>query len=143
MKNCVLIIMFTKFEPIWIYLHTGFISVHVGCVSCSYKCAFFILVNWPHLRLLNNIHMTSYEFNILVDLRNISSTPLPNHYVSHNFFLIEISNVVMLLKFVSFCNWNGWKHVSWYLSCAHDMNTSPSFQKNVDSLYFWAFVSFV
>jgi hypothetical protein len=46
MGNCVLVIMWEEFEPIWISLDMGSIGVHVGCISCSYKCAFFILVSW-------------------------------------------------------------------------------------------------
>jgi hypothetical protein len=57
MGNCVLVIMRKEFGPIWISLDMGSIGVHVECISCSYKCAFFILVSWPHLGLLNNIHI--------------------------------------------------------------------------------------
>ncbi len=75
MENYVFIIMWKKFEPIWIYLDMGFTGVHARYISCSYKCAFFIFVSWSHFGLLNNIHMTSCEFNMLVDTLNIPSTP--------------------------------------------------------------------
>ncbi len=58
MGNYVLVIMWEEFEPIWISLDMGSMGVHVRCISCSYKCAFFILASWPHLGLLNNIQMT-------------------------------------------------------------------------------------
>jgi hypothetical protein len=57
MGYCILVIMWKEFELIWISLDMGSIGVHVGYISCSYECAFFILVSWPHLGLLDNIHM--------------------------------------------------------------------------------------
>jgi len=63
----------------------GSIGVHIGCISSSYKRAFFILVSLPHLGLLNNIHMTSCELNTLVDPWNIPFSPFTRHHVLHNF----------------------------------------------------------
>jgi hypothetical protein len=31
-ENCVLIIIWEKFEPIWRYLDNGFVGVHVKCI---------------------------------------------------------------------------------------------------------------
>jgi hypothetical protein len=49
-----------------------------------------IFVNWPDLGLLNNIHMISYEFNVLVDPWNIPSTPFTRpscvHQVQPTYF---------------------------------------------------------
>jgi hypothetical protein len=53
----------------------GSIDVHAKCISCSYNYAFFILVSLPHLKVLKNIHMTSCEFNTLVDSHNIPFAP--------------------------------------------------------------------
>ncbi len=83
MGDCVLVIMWKKFELICISLDMGPIGVHVGCISCSYKCALFILVNWPHSGLLNNIQMTSCELNTLVDLGIFHLHIF--HHVLHNF----------------------------------------------------------
>jgi hypothetical protein len=59
----------------------NFIGVHVGRISCSNKCALFILLSSPRLGLLNNIRMTSCELNTLIDPWNIpfASFTGPSH----------------------------------------------------------------
>jgi hypothetical protein len=37
--------MWEDFEPIWISLDMGSVDVYVGCISYSYKCAFFVLMS--------------------------------------------------------------------------------------------------
>jgi len=75
LKIVYFVIMWEEFEPIWISLDMGYVDVYVGCISYSYKCAFFVLMSWPYSGLLNNINMISCELSNIGDPWNIPCMP--------------------------------------------------------------------
>ncbi len=99
--NCILVIIWVEFEPIWISLKILWVST--WDVFCVHKSGhFFILVNWPLLGLLNKIQMTC-ELGKLLEAWKSHMHHLLNHHVLNNyqhkvqptcFSLFEILNVI-------------------------------------------------